>query len=119
MSDEPISARVARAKGCSPRQDTSVDYPFWFCPCGKGRGHRSDEGYPFLVSASSEQWLTPAASFALLAEMVDANMMPWVRRDSDYCYDFGLPGSGSGDAPTLAEAIALAWLAFDEARRQG
>lgn len=108
METEPISTRIARAKGCTPLACEGKKYGGtcggeWVCGCDD-EDHNDD-------SAHLPDYLTPAASFALLAELVEANAMPWVRRDSIWCYDFGVPGTGiSGDAPTLAEAIALAWL---------
>lgn len=119
IQPEPLSVRIAKAKGCAPVEDAGA----WFCDCVTWAACQFDTGEPL-------NFLEPAASFALLAEMVDARSSFHVGRHyhSDIHVELWPPGANTfhdssildenGDelfAATLPEAIAEAWLAWQAA----
>ena len=110
MEQEPISVRIARAKGCSPvyREVARL----WECPCALEE-HNSTPDWDYGVI----DYLQPAASFALIQEMVE-DCDPYgdgveLGKASPPAYRVG-PSRAGGDliALTLPEAVALAWLAW-------
>lgn len=124
----PISVRIAKAKGCAPVattiKDPSSEMTWWRCNCA-AEGHSYPPEFTMLFIRDKEAWLTPAASFALFSEMVDAGHLGYVVlgvADDGVtpCYRWGLINLSedtedhyaTGQAPTLPEAIALAWLAW-------
>lgn len=125
MEQEPISIRVAKAKGCSPSQlYARPGYPADHCYCdGMETGHVPQPDTFGLID-----WLTPAGSYELLAEMVEAELMPSQSRcrarylpGEGYGYQVGLHGVGGMNesayvGASLPEAIAMAWLAWKAAQ---
>jgi len=116
---EPISVRIARLKGCAPRYVEPIQ--IWECTCGD----QSHDSEPNWQDYAPINYLTPAASFALLAELIDEGWQPLIfgwpaeqaytvrnwpprRLTEEWCKDYC--------APTLGEAIALAWIAAREGR---
>lgn len=107
---EPISVRIAKAR-CPTAKEAAVSGVGW-CYC-EGRPHGIRPGW-----GEMPDYLTPTASFALLAEMVEAQLgevglaysklaphwlviLPRPRYEIEHY-----------SAPTLAEAIGLAYLAW-------
>ncbi len=103
MSDEPISVRIARAKGCAPAYYEAgriSSWAVWRCNC-KAVGHHPNPALAVLVGPPEhEAWLQPAAVLTLLEEMPLAERILAV---------FG--------RPTLADAIARTWLSWKAAQR--
>jgi len=133
---EPVSVRIAKLRGCDP---VEVSEGLWYCEDGRwGPGHVLNSldvrtavvrgmVRPCLSRPEYEAWLTPAAAFALLSEMVDAEALPQCSvsgfKEPERKYECAYyPRASSRDmdaayAPTLGEAIALAWCAWKEARQ--
>ena len=136
-TEEPISVRIARLKGCKPAYrfegpGVGVIGSYWWCPDGE---HESPGAYFRQIN-----YLTAAASFALLAEMVEGPFQDdgepidgadvAIGKHGKLGYWFaandGLNNQKASQlayvsrVPTLGEAIALAyeaWATAKEARQ--
>ena len=144
---EPISVRIARLRGCEPvfrprlryTQDGQESVPQWRCECPLPPEGHHPIGWRAVLwdTEGGEAWLAPAASFALLAEMVEGPFQNdeepidgadvAIGKHGKLGYWFaandGLNNQKASQlayvdrASTLGEAIALAWIAWKGARQ--
>ena len=112
MELEPVSVRIARLRGCEP---SIYAHGLWHCNC-----EDLEHGNPRVGDSLLCNYTRPAAAFALLSEMVEANQRPRASKSvTGYFFvTWGDRGQFySLNQDTLGEAIALAWCAWKEASR--
>lgn len=137
METEPISVRVARARGCEPvkLEDHVIGPDAWSCACETGgRTHGPSGDRTVLARGGNEAWLQPVAWAALLAEMVEGPFQNdeepidgadvaigkhgklgyWMAANDGLNNQKASRLAYVNRAPTLGEAVALAWLSWRE-----